>query len=97
MPYLEISWQLAAIMASGLLAVAGLAWLPHRHSLDLAVPFVREGGRIAGLFALWRYASSFSLMGTGGATPRAWWIWHTERAWHLPSEAAVQLWSCRTR
>jgi hypothetical protein len=50
MPHLGISWQLAAILASGLLAVAGLAWLPHRRPLDLVVPFVREGGLIVGLW-----------------------------------------------
>jgi hypothetical protein len=31
-----MSWQLAAIMASGLVAGAGLAWLPHRRLLLFA-------------------------------------------------------------
>ncbi len=90
MPHLEMSWRLAAIVASCLLAVAGLAWLPRRRPLVLAVPFVREAGLVVGLFALWQYAGSFSVMGPDGAMPRAWWIWHTERAWHLPSETTVQ-------
>jgi len=90
MPHWEMSWQLAAIVAACLFAVAGLAWLPHRRPLSRAVPFVREAGLVVGLFALWQYAGSFSVMGTEGAMPRAWWIWHTERAWHLPSEATVQ-------
>ncbi len=90
MPHWEMSWQLAAIVAACLFAGAGLAWLPRRRPLSLAVPFVREAGLVVGLFALWQYAGSFSVMGSEGAMPRAWWIWHTERAWHLPSEAAVQ-------
>ncbi len=90
MPHYEWSWQFAAIVAACLFVVAGLAWLPRRRPVSLAVPFVREAGLVVGLFALWQYAGSFSVMGTDGAMPRAWWIWHTERAWHLPSEAAVQ-------
>src|SRR5260370_12318335 len=90
MPHYEMSWRLAAIVAACLFAVAGLAWRPRRRPLSLAVPFVREAGLVVGLFALWQYAGSFSAMGTAGAMPRAWWIWHAERAWHLPSEAAVQ-------
>jgi hypothetical protein len=45
---------------------------------------------VIGLFALWQYAGSFSLMGPGGALSRARWIWHFERAIHLPSETAIQ-------
>jgi PAP2 superfamily len=90
MPHYEMSWQVATIVAACLFVVAGLAWLPRRRPVSLAVPFVREAGLVVGLFALWQYAGSFSVMGTDGAMPRAWWIWHTERAWHLPSEAAVQ-------
>jgi hypothetical protein len=42
------------------------------------------------LFALWQLAGSFSLMGPGGATDRARWLWHAERVLDLPSEAALQ-------
>jgi hypothetical protein len=90
LPHWEMSWQLAAIMAACLFAAAGLAWLPRRPRLRRAVPFVRETGLVIGLFALWQYAGTFSVMGPEGAMSRAWWIWHTERAWHLPSEAAAQ-------
>jgi hypothetical protein len=90
MPHYEMSWQVAAIVAACLFVVAGLAWLPHRRPVSRAMPFVREAGLVVGLFALWQYAGSFSVLGTDGAIPRAWWIWHTERAWSLPSEAAAQ-------
>ncbi len=90
MPHYEMTWQQAAILAASLFAAAGLMWLPRRRPVSLAVPFLREAGLVVGLFALWQYAGSFSVMGTAGAIPRARWIWHTERALHLPSEAAVQ-------
>jgi len=89
-PHWEMSWRLAAMMATSLLAVAALAWLPRRRSVRRAVPFLREAGLVVGLFALWQYAGSFSVMGPDGAVSRAWSIWRTERAWHLPSEAALQ-------
>jgi PAP2 superfamily len=85
-----MTWQQAAILAACLLSAAGLAWLPRRRPVSLAVPFLREAGLVVALFALWQYAGSFSVMGTAGAMPRARWIWHTERAWRLPSEAGVQ-------
>ena len=90
MPHYEMTWQQAAIVAACLLGAAGLAWLPRRRPVSLAVPFLREAGLVVALFALWQYAGSFSVMGTAGALPRARWIWHAERAWHLPNEAWVQ-------
>ncbi len=90
MPRYEMTWQQAAVVAACLLGVAGLAWLPRRRPVNLAAPVLREAGLVVALFALWQYAGSFSVMGPAGATARARWIWHTERAWHLPDEAAVQ-------
>lgn len=43
-----------------------------------------------GLFALWAYAGSFSLLGRDGAIARARWLWHFERGIHLPNEASIQ-------
>ncbi len=90
MPHWEMSWQLAAVLAGSLFAAAGVAWLSGRPRLCAAVPFVREAGLVVALYALWQYAGTYSVMGPQGALPRARWIWHAERAWHLPSEAAVQ-------
>jgi PAP2 superfamily len=55
-----------------------------------AAIFAREGALVLGLFALWQYAGSFSVLGPGGALGRSRWIWRFERAIHLPSEAAIQ-------
>jgi PAP2 superfamily len=90
MPHWEMSWQLATVVAGSMFAVAAVAWLSGGRGLVAAVPFLREAGLVVALYALWQYAGTFSVMGTGGAGPRAEWIWQTERAWHLPSEAALQ-------
>src|SRR5216683_2326222 len=58
--------------------------------LRAAGGFVREAAVVLGLFALWQFAGSFSLMGPDGATDRARWLWRAERVLHLPSEAALQ-------
>jgi hypothetical protein len=58
--------------------------------LRAAGAFVRESAVVVGLFALWQFAGSFSLMGPDGALDRARWLWHSERVLHLPSEAALQ-------
>ena len=58
--------------------------------LRAAGAFVREAALVIGLFALWQFAGSFSLMGPDGAIDRARWLWHAERVLHLPNEAALQ-------
>jgi hypothetical protein len=52
--------------------------------------FTGEAALLAGLFALWRYAGTFSVLPSSGGLPRGQWLWHAERWVHLPSEAAVQ-------
>jgi hypothetical protein len=49
----------------------------------------QESALVLGLFALWQFAGSFSVMGPGGALARGRWIWHLERVLHLPSETSV--------
>jgi hypothetical protein len=49
-----------------------------------------ESALLFGLYGLWQFAGSFTVMGTSGALPRARWLWDTERAFGLPSETAVQ-------
>jgi hypothetical protein len=58
--------------------------------LRAAGAFIREAALVVGLFALWQFAGSFSLMGPDGAIDRARWLWRAERVLHLPSEAALQ-------
>jgi hypothetical protein len=86
----ELSWHQAAGTAAGL-ALASLALrAAGKPRLTSAAVFTRESGLVLGLFALWQYAGSFSVMGPGGALGRARWIWQVERTVRLPSEAAIQ-------
>ena len=87
---LELSWQAAAVTAGvpgrrrGGLPPGQPATAPP------AAGFVQEAAVLLALFALWQLAGSYALLGPGGAIDRAQWIWHAERAVHLPSEAGLQ-------
>ena len=89
-PDLELSWPQAAVVA-GVLGVAAVALrLARRPRLTAIAVFTQETALVLGLFALWQFAGSFSVMGPDGALARGRWIWHLERAAHLPSETVVQ-------
>jgi hypothetical protein len=87
---LELSWRQAAGVAAGLGVASVALRAPRKPKLTSAAVFTQETALVLGLFALWQYAGSFSLMGPGGALGRARWIWRVERAAHLPSETAIQ-------
>jgi hypothetical protein len=87
---LELSWPGAAVVAACLAGAAAGGQLTRRPRLVAAAAFAREAALVLGLFALWQLAGSFAVVGPGGAMARARWIWHLERAIHLPSEAVVQ-------
>ena len=69
-------------------AVAGRRVAARR--LAAAGGFVREAALVVGLFALWQFAGSFSVLGPAGAVGRARWLWQAERVLRLPSEAGLQ-------
>ncbi len=93
MPNVALSWQAAALIGAACIAAAmivgrvapagGRGWLK-------VAPFGREVGIILGLYALWQIAGGVSLGHTGEAVRRGAWLWQHERAWHFPSEVAVQ-------
>jgi hypothetical protein len=78
-PNLELSWQQAAVALR----------LARRSRLTAIAVLTQESALVLGLFALWQFAGSFSVMGPGGALARGRWIWHLERVLHLPSETSV--------
>jgi PAP2 superfamily len=95
-----LSWQYAVTIAGCLAVVAaatrvirgrrlGRAW-SLTGGWGLADGVAWEAALLFGLYGLWQFAGSFALMGSGGALPRAWWLWHAERVLHLPSETSVQ-------
>lgn len=87
---LELSWQAAAVTAACLGGAAVGCRRASRPRLRAAAGFVQEAAVLLALFALWQLAGSYAVMGPEGAIGRAQWIWHAERAVHLPSEAGVQ-------
>jgi PAP2 superfamily len=92
-PNLELSWQQAGVVTCCLAAVAvalRLARRPRRPRLAGVATFTQESALVFGLFTLWQFAGSFSVMGPGGALARGRWIWRLERDLRMPSETSVQ-------
>ncbi len=87
---LELSWQEAATASGGLFVAAAAARRMGKPRLAPAAAVGRETATLLGLFALWQFAGSFSVMSASQALARARWIWDAERTVHMPSEAAVQ-------
>src|ERR1041385_3616435 len=93
-----LSWQYALAAAGVLVLVAvairagGLAARTGGHARAWALwgGVAWEAALLFGLYALWQFAGSFTVMGTSGAIPRARWLWQAERFLHLPSETALQ-------
>ncbi len=95
MTNLMLSWQQAVLLAAGL-GAAGLllGYVGHggraRRLAAQAAPFLRESGVVTGLYALWQLAGNLASGGFTAAISHAWWIWHSERTLHLPSEVDAQ-------
>jgi hypothetical protein len=87
---LELSWREATAAAAGLAVVTAGLRAARKPRLTSVALFTRETALVVGLFALWQYAGSFSVMGPDGAVGRGQWLWHVERGLHLPSETAIQ-------
>lgn len=87
---IELSWQEAAAAAAGLAGASLALRTVRKPKVTSAAVFIQEAALVIGLFALWQYAGSFSIMGPDGAVSRAQWIWRFERALRLPSETAIQ-------
>jgi hypothetical protein len=89
-----LSWPYALIIAGGLAVVAVASRVPRVartwRGWRLWGGVAQEAGLLFLLYGLWQFAGSFSVLSPAGALPRARWIWHLERAAHLPSETAVQ-------
>jgi PAP2 superfamily protein len=89
-----LPWQYAMAASCGLFIAAMViraGRLPGRSaSWALWAGVAWESALLFGLYALWQFAGSFTVMGTSGALPRARWLWDAERVVYLPSETAVQ-------
>ena len=97
-----LSWQYALAAAGGLVIAAAAIRAGRRLGRTAGRPAGRraawalwggvawESALLFGLYALWQFAGSFTVMSASGALPRARWLWHAERVLYLPSETAVQ-------
>jgi len=93
-----LSWQYALAAACGLFIVAAVirAGRLDRRTSGRPASWALWGGvawesaLLFGLYGLWQFAGSFTVMGTSGALPRARWLWDAERVLYLPSETALQ-------
>lgn len=105
MPRLMLPWQAAALIAVVCVVVGegarGIARLYRRRvrrelpgnagrAISGGAAFFREAGIIFALYGLWQLAGSYSLGRSSDAVAHGAWVWHVERLWHLPNEAAVQ-------
>ncbi len=86
-----LTWQ-AAASGAAFLVVVGVLTLRFAHTswLRAAAPFAREAGVMLALYSLWQFAGGLSIGRTGRAVAHGYWVWNTERDWHLPSEASLQ-------
>jgi len=93
-----LPWHYALAASCGLFIAAAVIKAGSRAGRmpGRSAPWVLWGGvawesaLLFGLYALWQFAGSFTVMGTSGALPRARWLWDAERLLHLPSETALQ-------
>jgi hypothetical protein len=89
-----LSWQYAAVAACCLAIPATAIRADRGRRLRGAwitwAGVAWEAALLFGLYSLWQFAGSFTVMSTAGAVPRARWLWHAERLLHLPSETSVQ-------
>ena len=97
-----LSWQYALAAAGGLVIAAAAIRAGRLAGLTAGRPVGRraawalwgsvawESALLFGLYALWQFAGSFTVMSASGALPRARWLWHAERVLYLPSETALQ-------
>ena len=85
-----LPWDIAAVLALGLVAASLVARRRPRRWLRVAAPFAQETALVLALYALWQLAGHLSVMRIDGALDRGQAIWDLQRALHLPSELAIQ-------
>ncbi len=85
-PHFMLSWQDAMAIAVCLAVAAAVI----RVRWGRRIGVTAEAALLFGLYGLWQFAGSFTVMSQAGAMSRGRWLWHLERILHLPSETSVQ-------
>jgi PAP2 superfamily len=87
-PYAVASAAFLATVAAGIRLAGRSRALARAWTVWAGVAW--EVALLFGLYALWMFAGSFTVMSPDGALPRARWLWHAEHVLYLPSETSVQ-------
>ena len=97
MPHWVPSFRLAVTVASvlGALSLAIRIWAhgktgSRERKFAVGGLFGWQAAILVGIYALWQYAGTISLSGTGDGVQRGRDLWNFERRWHFPSEASFQ-------
>lgn len=90
MQNLALTWQQSAVLSAGLLTAAAGLYASRSVRARRLVPYARETGIIAALYAMWQLAGELSVLGTSGAYARGRWVLRVEHDLYLPSEASLQ-------
>ncbi len=97
MPHWVPSFRLAITVALSLggVSLAVRLWMhgrsgPRVRKYALAGLVGWQAAILVGIYALWQYAGSLSLIGTNDGLQRGRTLWDLERTMHLPSEASFQ-------
>ena len=90
-----LPWKAALALATALaivpfLVVIGLFAKPRNRAVQYALGFARETAVVLGLYALWQFAGTVSLLHVNGAVARGDWIFRLEHRLHLLGELRVQ-------
>lgn len=85
-----LRWDKALVLAAGFGVVALVGRGSRDRRLATAANIAQEAALVAVLYALWNWVGEVSVPEVVGAESRGVWIWHVERALHLPSEAWLQ-------
>jgi hypothetical protein len=83
-----LPWSDAALIAA--ILIASSLVLSRTDRTSIAAGPVRETGVVLALYALWQWGGELAITNVRGATANALWVWHFERAVHLPSEVSLQ-------
>lgn len=90
MPRIGLTLHTALVFAVVLTTASALLRLVRRRWANYISAGAWEAALVCVMFALWQIVGGMAHSHVTGGISHGYAVWHTERAWHLPSEAAVQ-------
>jgi hypothetical protein len=89
-PNIGLNMHTALVFAVVLATASGLLRLIKHPWTRYVSAGAWEASLVFVLFALWQYVGDLARTHVSGGISHGYAVWHTERAWHLPSEASLQ-------